>query len=171
MPQGRVLGDCSVCGRPAVIRDRCRSCYARWLRNRIGGRPCSVEGCNRSIYSNGFCGTHYGRNRRYGTPTPKRKTWEDRFWEKVDKRGPDECWPWRAARDPNTHYGRFQDWLAHRASYVIHFGKIPEGAVIDHLCTNPPCVNPAHLEAVSQRENTKRAWAREIERDHLIHSP
>lgn len=61
----------------------------------------------------------------------------------------------------NTGYGttrfRGKRWLAHRASYELFVGPIPAGLVIDHLCGNKLCVNPAHLEAVTQRENVCRA--------------
>jgi hypothetical protein len=45
---------------------------------------------------------------------------------------------------------------AHRASYELVRGPIPDGLHIDHLCENPPCVNPGHLEPVTQAENTRR---------------
>jgi hypothetical protein len=45
---------------------------------------------------------------------------------------------------------------AHRLAYQLLVGPIPEGLVIDHLCRNPPCQNPAHMECVTHRENTLR---------------
>jgi hypothetical protein len=83
----------------------------------------------------------------------------ERFWAKVDRRGAMECWPWQGEIAPNG-YGRF--WLngkldeAHRVAYKVTRGPIPLGLTIDHLCRNRRCVNPMHLEAVSQRENLLR---------------
>lgn len=87
------------------------------------------------------------------------KTLEERFWQKVDCREADECWEWKAAKYTNG-YGIIRDGSkirsAHRLSYALAHGEIPEGLVIDHLCLNKGCVNPAHLEAVTHRENTLR---------------
>lgn len=90
------------------------------------------------------------------------RTEAERFWQKVDRRGPDECWPWTGAKNPSGH-GRF--WLdpirrntpSHRYSYEELVGPIPEGLHLDHLCQNPGCVNPAHCEPVSLWENLRRS--------------
>lgn len=82
-----------------------------------------------------------------------------RFWRKVDKNGPNGCWEWTAALK-SSGYPNFWDGTrnvpGHRFSYELLVGPIPEGLNIDHLCRNPLCVNPAHLEPVTQRENVLR---------------
>lgn len=92
----------------------------------------------------------------------------ERFWPKVDKNGPipatfrhrGSCWQWTAGAI-STGYGLFHQAnrkavLAHRYSYEQLVGPIPDGLVIDHLCRNRRCVNPAHLEAVTTGVNTRR---------------
>jgi hypothetical protein len=73
------------------------------------------------------------------------------------------CWQWMRAKTPRG-YGTIslridgtQMWMpAHRHYYELHKGPIPEGYQIDHLCRNHSCVNPEHLEAVTQAENMRR---------------
>lgn len=84
-------------------------------------------------------------------------TTEERFWRKVEKT--DTCWLWRASLSHNG-YGAFQydgrPRPAHRYSYELLVGPIPEGLEIDHLCRVRHCVNPDHLEAVTHLENVRR---------------
>lgn len=73
------------------------------------------------------------------------------------------CWVWSGAKN-NVGYGRWRkkghtSTLAHRVSYEVHVGPIPDGLVIDHLCKNTLCVNPSHLEPVTQHENSLRGAA------------
>jgi len=72
---------------------------------------------------------------------------------------PNGCWEWKGVPTCNG-YGRIKvekPVLVHRFSYEFFKGPIPEGLQIDHLCGNKICVNPAHLEAVTQWENMTRA--------------
>lgn len=78
----------------------------------------------------------------------------------VDEKG---CWIWSGAVH-KTGYGQIK-WngkstVAHRVVYTLTKGEIPKGLVIDHLCSVKLCVNPDHLEAVTSKTNTQRAWDR-----------
>jgi len=81
-----------------------------------------------------------------------------RFWSKVKKGAPDDCWIWQAsgARGYGLFWNGTRQTAAHRFAYESVKGPIPPGLVLDHLCRNPPCVNPAHLEAVTDRVNLLR---------------
>lgn len=100
----------------------------------------------------------------------------DRFWAKVDKRGPvpsyrpdlGECWVWTAGRS-KAGYGTFNRGgriydLAHRVAYELLVGPIIEGLCLDHLCRVRHCVRPSHVEQVTWNENLRRgAAARRLE--------
>lgn len=78
----------------------------------------------------------------------------ERFWSKVDKT--DECWLWVASTDRGG-YGHFGDAgkmvRAHRFSWELVNGPIPEGMQVDHRCHVRRCVNPAHLRLVTNQQN------------------
>ncbi len=101
------------------------------------------------------------------------RTPEMRFWMKVNKDGPNGCWTWTAQLS-KAGYGRFRpdpysNTGAHRYSYELHKGPIPKGLDIDHLCCNPSCVNPDHLEAVTTAENLRRVEERGRSPNHYRH--
>jgi hypothetical protein len=133
---------------------------------------CVVKDCGQTTRrgGHGLCLKHFKRARNYGETTDP---YERKFWAQVDKRGPDECWPWTGYVASNG-YGQFGgkgngSQLPHRIAYQFLVGPIPDGLVLDHLChTADPqcadtndcqhrrCCNPAHLEPVTYRENLAR---------------
>jgi hypothetical protein len=76
------------------------------------------------------------------------------------------CWMWQRRLDSNG-YGRLGHRWAHVAMYQAAKGPIPAGLELDHLCRNPPCVNPDHLEAISHTENIRRGKATRLTPDDV----
>lgn len=144
------------------------------FRSRVVG-PCSVQGYGRPARYKDYCGRCYQRVRTYGDPTVNRshrgEPAIDRFLLKVDKTA--GCWVWTGTVT-RKGYGMF--WPdgggvpAHRWSYEHYVGPIPEVLQLDHLChtrdrscpggdacPHRRCVNPAHLEPVTAKENQVRS--------------
>ena len=86
----------------------------------------------------------------------------ERFWSRV-KIAPSGCWEWTAAKSGPMGYGCCWDGLrrrmAHRFLYETLYGDVPQGFELDHLCRNPKCVNPNHLEVVTRSQNVLRGIA------------
>lgn len=161
------------CNNPVEIKSAglCRPHYARsrngvpldrpW-RKPAKGQPCEFNGCNQERTALGLCKAHYSQLRNGVPLKPRRgneRTLAERFWSKVDKGGPDDCWIWTGSRN-QLGYGqmtyRYERLAAHRVSLELAGHYLVTGMDVDHLCRNPSCVNPAHLEQVTHRENVLR---------------
>jgi len=96
-----------------------------------------------------------------------------RFWAAV-RVGDKGCWDWTGSHNPKG-YGSFNvnkgHRPAHRLAYEIMRGPIPEGLTLDHLCRNRGCVNPAHLEPVTNRENVLRGIGPTAKAARATHCP
>lgn len=105
---------------------------------------------------------------------PAKKSLEDRFWSKVDVRGPSDCWIWQASL--NRGYGQIGSggkWgrplVAHRVAWELLKGPLPDGVVLDHMCHDAAscpvgltcphrrCCNPAHLRITTIGDNVSRS--------------
>lgn len=109
--------------------------------------------------------------------TPPFAPLEVRFWRHVEIGEPRDCWRWTGFRN-TPGYGMVlgdnerQSHPAHRVAYELTVGPIPDGLVIDHLCRNRECVNPFHLEPVTDRINILRGegrGARSFRRDACLY--
>lgn len=119
--------------------------------------------CGRAARHRGaWCHACYERARRKGDLEllPRETAWA-KFLQRREIM-PDGCWLWTGAVH-KTGYGLFNPGegvvRAHRWSYEHYRGPIPNGLHIDHLCRVRRCVNPDHLEAVTQAENNRRSFA------------
>ena len=146
-------------------------------------RSCVVDDCPNPARGKTviWCEAHYGRMRRRGNLELARRGVaprdpEERFWERVDRRSIDECWPWTGGVDGHG-YGQFslppqRMAKAHRFAYELLVGPIPEGLGLDHTCHNEDrgcdggptcphrrCCNPAHLEPADTATNSRRGRA------------
>jgi HNH endonuclease len=167
------------CGKPVRARGLCNTHY-QWHR-RHGTLParmrgttdtaCAAPDCGDPVTrkgARGLCPKHYQRLTKGKSPGIEQPMAtapdEDRFWSKVDRQGPDSCWPWTGGIQPRTGYGHIW-WqgttrLAHRVAYELTIGPIPAGLELDHVykrgCRYRHCVNPAHLEPVPPAVNKQR---------------
>ena len=116
---------------------------------------CSIEDCNRKHYGKGWCVKHYKRWWRYGDPLSVkliRGSIEKSFFAKFERVTESGCWIWTAGLH-KQRYGAIWNKDAHRVSWEIHHGEIPDGLHVCHRCDVPSCVNPNHLFLGTHQDN------------------
>lgn len=96
------------------------------------------------------------------------ETWLKSFYARIEKKG--DCMEWTGFRDKDGYGGcrKFGEWKAHRVSFVLHKGPIPQGALICHHCDNPPCVNPKHLFLGTRKDNTQDMMRKKRNRSRFL---
>ena len=130
---------------------------------------CAAGGCTGEAHARGWCNRHYKAWRNYGTPgNPTR---EERFRSNTRVDEGTGCWLWVGMTKRDTGYGVFCRQYAHRWAYEAFVGPIPDGLHIDHLCRVRACVNPAHLEAVTNAENNRRSESLSAQNLRKTHCP
>lgn len=128
-------------------------------------KTCGFEGCTSYDNGGGLCSAHWLQRKQGKTLRPVLRTPLERFWAKVDRKTPEECWPWLGATNGGSpghgkiHWGGRYTY-AHRVSYELEYGVELGNLKIDHQCRNPICVNPGHLKAVTQAENLQNVGLR-----------
>jgi len=121
---------------------------------------CSLDGCDSPVFARDWCQKHYARWRRHGDPTYSRYrmdlTAEQRIEQHIDRDGAGGCWLWTGRLDVSG-YARdkvdSREVLVHRWLWEQANGPMPDGLVSDHLCRVHRCVNPDHIEAVTNYVN------------------
>ena len=115
---------------------------------------CSIENCKNKAIARTWCQRHYLQWRRTGDTATKNT--EQFFFGKVKKTN--TCWIWNGCVRNGYGLFRYKEKVigAHRFSYELLRGPIPKGLQLDHLCRVRNCVNPNHLEPVTQAENLRR---------------
>lgn len=133
----------------------------------MADKMCSVGGCTWvGQLRRGMCKKHYRRMMEYGDPfitkiATSDMTDEGRLlhvgWDETPGPLGTNCWIWRGSVRIGGGYGALQvsgiRWPVHRFAYHVWVGPIPEGLVIRHKCDTPKCINPAHLEPGTPRQN------------------
>jgi hypothetical protein len=121
-------------------------------------RICDIDGCERKHYGKGYCRLHYKRFKRHGDAKKEPFDIVDIKAKLLNKAMPiPECGCLIWNRSNRNGYGllnfKGKATSAHRVSWIVHYGPIPEGLCVLHKCDTPACINPHHLFLGTHQDN------------------
>lgn len=133
----------------------------------VTDNPCTIPLCVRPVKCRGLCGAHYKTARLKGHEMPpgtRQQPIEQRLLAGAERDYLTGCLRWTGDHWAGRGYGRLhvsgKGRSVHRLAHEIWIGPIPEGHAVDHVhangCRHKDCIEPAHLEAVTQAENNRR---------------
>ncbi len=138
-------------------------------------RTCTVEECERIHVAKKLCSIHYMRFKRNGTFKTEhpQESLNVRFHKQYIIESETDCWIWTGSSTKHQGYGVIKDKcktkLAHRVSWELHNGPIPDGLNACHHCDTPACVNSDHLFLGTQKDNMHDAVKKgRVNGKHLI---
>ena len=129
---------------------------------------CSFDGCVNYSNAKGLCAAHRAQQKRGEVLRALQTQYHglteyDRFFKRVNLKGPGGCWLWTGSQNNSHWHGQWRNAagdieLTHRASWRLLKGVIPTSACVLHRCDNPVCVNPSHLFLGNQSDNANDMW-------------
>lgn len=140
---------------PKEIVSICRECKKEFSHKQKGYYDPYPYNCSQECHNNAFkLGNEQNGYKTRRFPSTKGLTLEQSLFLFVEKT--ENCWKWHGRTDTGGYGGLSiggKEFKAHRASYLVHHGEIPDGMFICHHCDNPPCTNPDHLFLGTPKDN------------------
>lgn len=149
------------CSKPHHARKLCKTHYTAWHRKQ---KQCKSPGCKNMQVAHYRCRPHEREALTLRKSKRKQQEWLDKFLANIDADLETGCWMWTGPTNPDG-YGLHQadgTWLAHRYSFVWFHRGHARNRVLDHLCNRALCVRPDHLQPITNTENSRLRYSREL---------